>query len=98
MTDVVIGSKEASKEEEKARKGKCKHIACITEGVPQENYPSKGTMKPKIVELMALSKKGEGTSTKSPKMPMLGFQDSEKVEGIWKKNVLVGHNRHDRPF
>lgn len=44
--------------------------------------PSKGTMKRKIIELMVENKKEGETSTRGPKIHILKFCNSEKVEGI----------------
>lgn len=54
----------------------------LLKGAQRDNLSSKGTMKRNIVEMMVVHTNNGSMSTKTPYRPMLGFQDSEKVEGI----------------
>lgn len=64
-----------------ASNGKRQHIAAIAEGVPRENISSKGTMKRKIAELMAIYNKNRNTSAKTLNRPLLGLWNRDKVRG-----------------
>lgn len=75
-----------------ACKGKRPHISSITRGTPQENIPSKGTVKRIIFDMMTVYNKDASMSTKVPNQPMLGFWDSEKVRGIPTKSPLGNHD------
>lgn len=73
---------EVSIGEDERHKGKRQCIASIMGGSPRVSNSSKSTVKMESVELMAVSKKQRITFTKSPKRPILEFQDNEKVGGI----------------
>lgn len=60
----------------------------ITEGAPRENLSSKGSMKLKIFEMIAVHKKDGSTLVKILYRPMLGFGDSKKVGGILNEYFL----------
>lgn len=67
-------------ENKEASKGKWSYISTITSGAPRSNLPSKGTMKRKIVEMLIVHKKYDGTSIKTHDRSMLELWDFEKVE------------------
>lgn len=77
--------KVTSSGEEEGRKGKCKYIAYITSGTMGKRNSSKGTMKRKISQLMAINKTDVNTSTKRSERPILGLLDDKKIEGIPKE-------------
>lgn len=79
------GTKEINKErsgEDNMHNGKCKYIAFIMEGAPRASNQSISTTKRNIVDLMSINKKEGSTSTKSPEIHILRFQDMKKVDGF----------------
>lgn len=79
---------ELSRERKEINKGKHTYIADITGGEPQENVPSKGTMKRKIAEMLAIYHKEGNTSTKIIDR-LMGFKDSKNAGGIPKEKFPI---------
>lgn len=71
-----------SGESKKSNNRKRLSIVAITREAPRVNLFSKGTMKRKINEILAIHKKKESNSAKIPDCHMLRFGDSEKLGGV----------------
>lgn len=78
--NVMTNREEASCEEKGESKVNLHHIVAITRGEFQENVPSKGTTKTKIVELMVILKKDKSTYAKTLDRPKSDSKITRKLE------------------